>query len=84
MEVGVSEGETRMNRTDRLLAMVLQLRLHKALRAEDLAAHFEISVRTVYRDMQALGEAGVPIVSLMGQGYRLGLHYIAMANKDFA
>jgi len=40
-------------------------------RAEDLAATFETSKRTIYRDIQALGEAGVPLVSVPGQGYSL-------------
>lgn len=60
-----------MNRTDRLLALVLELRGREWVRAEDLARTFEVSVRTVYRDMLALNEAGVPVVSVPGQGYRL-------------
>ncbi|MBX3082160.1 MAG: YafY family transcriptional regulator [Anaerolineae bacterium] len=60
-----------MNRTDRLLAMVLELQAKKTQRAEDLAATFEISKRTVYRDIQALSEAGVPIISVPGTGYSL-------------
>ncbi len=60
-----------MNRTDRLLAIVLELQAKGWLRAEDLAAHFEISKRTIYRDMQALGESGVPVISSPGQGYSL-------------
>lgn len=60
-----------MNRTDRLLAIVLELQARGKQRAEDLAATFETSKRTIYRDMLALGEAGVPLVSVPGQGYAL-------------
>jgi predicted DNA-binding transcriptional regulator YafY len=60
-----------MNRTDRLLAIVLELQGKRWRRAEDLAETFETSKRTIYRDMLALGEAGVPIVSIPGRGYSL-------------
>jgi len=60
-----------MNRTDRLLAIVLELQGKKRQRAQDLAATFEVSVRTIYRDVEALGEAGVPLVSTPGRGYAL-------------
>ncbi|OPA75222.1 transcriptional regulator [Paenibacillus selenitireducens] len=60
-----------MNKTDRLLAIVLELQRKGNLRAEDLAAKFETSVRTIYRDIQALSEAGVPIVGAPGVGYCL-------------
>ena len=60
-----------MNRTDRLLAIILELQGKGRQRAEDLAETFETSKRTIYRDMQALGEAGVPIVSVPGLGYSL-------------
>ncbi len=60
-----------MNRTDRLLAILLELQARKQVRAEDLAATFEVSKRTIYRDMLALDESGVPIVAIPGQGYSL-------------
>src|SRR5215813_3304882 len=63
--------EQDMNRTDRLLAILLELQAKGCQRAEDLASTFEISKRTIYRDMQALAESGVPVVSSPGQGYSL-------------
>jgi predicted DNA-binding transcriptional regulator YafY len=60
-----------MNRVDRLIAIALRLQSRRVVRAEDLAAHFEISVRTVYRDIAALGEAGIPILAEAGVGYSL-------------
>lgn len=60
-----------MNRTDRMLAIVLELQAHGRRRAEDLAATFETSKRTIYRDLQALSEAGVPLVAIPGLGYSL-------------
>ncbi len=60
-----------MNRTDRLLAIVLELQGKRRQRAEDLARTFETSKRTIYRDIQALCEAGVPLISTPGQGYAL-------------
>ncbi len=60
-----------MNRTDRLLAIILEIQAKKHIRAEDLAATFEVTKRTIYRDVQALSESGVPIVAIPGQGYSL-------------
>jgi predicted DNA-binding transcriptional regulator YafY len=60
-----------MNRTDRLLAIVLELQRKGSRRAEDLAATFETSKRTIYRDIQALCESGVPVVAQAGVGYSL-------------
>jgi predicted DNA-binding transcriptional regulator YafY len=64
-----------MTRTDRLVAMVMHLQGRRLVRAEDMAAHFEVSVRTIYRDIAALGEAGVPITGEAGVGYSLVRSY---------
>ncbi len=60
-----------MNKTDRLLAIVLELQGKGRQRAEDLARTFETSKRTIYRDIEALCEAGVPLISIPGRGYSL-------------
>jgi predicted DNA-binding transcriptional regulator YafY len=58
-----------MNRIDRLTAMLIHLQSKKIVKAEEMADRFEISLRTVYRDVRALMEAGVPIGSEAGKGY---------------
>lgn len=60
-----------MNRSDRMLAILLELQKQGTLRAEDLAATFEVSRRSIYRDLDALSEAGVPLVAVPGKGYSL-------------
>ena len=58
-----------MNRIDRLTAILIQMQSKKIVKAEEIADRFEISLRTVYRDVKALMEAGVPIGSEAGTGY---------------
>lgn len=58
-----------MNRIDRLTAILIQLQTKKVVKAEEISERFEISLRTVYRDVKALMEAGVPIGSEAGKGY---------------
>ncbi|NJN82300.1 MAG: YafY family transcriptional regulator [Caldilineaceae bacterium] len=60
-----------MNRIDRLLGYLLVFQSQRHVRAQDLAARFEVSDRTVYRDIDALCEVGVPIVGMPGTGYEL-------------
>ncbi len=60
-----------MNRIDRLSAILIQLQSKKVVRAVEIAERFEISLRTVYRDIRALEEAGVPIGAEAGVGYFL-------------
>jgi predicted DNA-binding transcriptional regulator YafY len=64
-----------MNRTERLYALVEELRSAgpRGRSARRLAEHFEVSVRTIERDLSALGQAGVPISAQTGRrgGYQL-------------
>ncbi|MDZ7268654.1 MAG: YafY family transcriptional regulator [candidate division KSB1 bacterium] len=64
-----------MNRTDRLIATILLLQSRRVVRVRDIAAHFAISTRTVYRDLAALQEAGVPLAAEAGEGYSLVAGY---------
>jgi predicted DNA-binding transcriptional regulator YafY len=64
-----------MNRTDRLVAIVMYMQGRRVVRAEELARHFEVTVRTIYRDISALGEAGVPVTGEAGVGYTLVKSY---------
>ena len=58
-----------MNRIDRLTAILIQLQSKRVVKAEEIADRFGMSLRTVYRDVRALMEAGVPIGSEAGKGY---------------
>lgn len=64
-----------MNRIDRLTAILIQLQSQRITRALDIANRFNISLRTVYRDIRALEKAGVPIGSEAGVGYFLAGGY---------
>ncbi|MCB0138904.1 MAG: HTH domain-containing protein, partial [Caldilineaceae bacterium] len=55
-----------MNRIDRLLGYLLVFQNRELVRAQDLAARFEVSERTVYRDVEALCEVGVPLYGTPG------------------
>lgn len=60
-----------MNRIDRLAAILIQLQSRPLIKAQEIADKFSISLRTVYRDVKALEEAGVPVIGEAGTGYRL-------------
>jgi len=60
-----------MNRVDRLIAILTTLQSRKHATAEFIADKYEISVRTVYRDLKALGEIGVPITFESQKGYSI-------------
>lgn len=58
---------------DRLLGITIYLLNHKKVNAEVLAKHFEVSVRTIIRDINSLCMAGIPVISSYGSdgGYEL-------------
>jgi biotin operon repressor len=58
-----------MNRIDRLLGILTLLQSKKFVPAEKIADKFDISVRTVYRDIKALGELGIPVSFEAARGY---------------
>lgn len=64
-----------MNRTDRLSAILIQLQSKRVVKAQEIADRFGISLRTVYRDIRALEEAGIPLGAEAGIGYYLMDHY---------
>lgn len=58
-----------MKRQSRLFALAETLRARKSgVTAEELADRFGVSVRTIYRDLDALGDAGLPLLSERGRG----------------
>lgn len=58
-------------RLSRLTAILTQLQAKKLLTASDLAKNFLVSNRTIYRDLKALEQAGIPILTEEGKGYSL-------------
>ncbi|WP_133272296.1 helix-turn-helix transcriptional regulator [Hymenobacter radiodurans] len=64
-----------MNRFDRITAILIQLQAKRSVKGQDLAERFDVSLRTVYRDLRTLEEAGVPLCGEPGVGYSLAEGY---------
>ena len=64
-------------RATRLVSLLLLLQMRGQLTAQELAGHFDVSVRTIHRDVESLVAAGVPVEALRGPagGYRLAGGY---------
>ena len=60
-----------MRRADRLMTLIRHLRDGDLHRAADLARAMDVSLRTIYRDMETLAKSGVPIEGERGTGYRV-------------
>jgi predicted DNA-binding transcriptional regulator YafY len=58
-------------RLSRLTAILTQLQTKRLITASELAKKFAVSTRTIYRDIKALEQAGVPILTEEGKGYSI-------------
>ncbi len=64
-------SDTTIKRFDRIVTILTQLQSKKIVKAQDLAERFEVSLRTIYRDIRTLEASGVPIISEAGIGYSI-------------
>ena len=60
-----------MNRLERMSAILIKLQSRPLVTAREIAEQFDVSLRTVYRDIRSLEESGVPICGEAGLGYSL-------------
>lgn len=64
-------AERTLNKTERLFALVLLLQNRPSMSSRDLAEHFGVSRRTIFRDLRTLSESGVPLTYADGGGYEI-------------
>ena len=67
----MSNRERTLNRTERLFALILLLQNRPSMTSRDLAEHFMVSRRTIFRDLRALSESGVPLTYADQGGYEI-------------
>ena len=60
-----------VNRLSRLTAILIQFQTKRIVTASELSQKFQVTKRTIYRDIKALEKAGVPILTEEGKGYTL-------------
>lgn len=60
-----------MSQLSRLISILTLLKSKRLLTSTELAERYNVSVRTIYRDIRKLEEAGIPIISVEGKGYSL-------------
>ena len=60
-----------LNRFDRIVAILIHLQSGRVVKAQELADRFQVSLRTVYRDVRSLEASGVPLSAEAGVGYSL-------------
>ena len=67
----MKHAERSLNRTERLFALILLLQNRPSMTSRQLAEHFGVSRRTIFRDLRALSESGVPLTYAEGGGYEI-------------
>ncbi|WP_299225027.1 YafY family protein [uncultured Psychroserpens sp.] len=60
-----------MSQLSRLISILTLLKSKRLLTAYELAEKFDVSVRTIYRDIRKLEQAGIPVTTIEGRGYSL-------------
>ena len=60
-------------RIDRILSITVMLLNKERISARDLAKRFEVSIRTIYRDIEAINLAGIPVISYQGNNGGFGI-----------
>ena len=64
-----------MLQLSRLISILTLLKSKRLLTATELAKKYDVSIRTIYRDIRKLEEAGIPVYSIEGRGYSLVDNY---------
>ena len=64
-------SELDVKKFNRILSIYVQLQSRNFITAQQFADRYEVSVRTIYRDIKALENAGIPIYNEQGKGYAL-------------
>lgn len=67
----MTESDKQGTRTERLFATILLLQTRPSMTSRDLAEHFGVSRRTIFRDLRALADSGVPLTYSEGGGYEI-------------
>ncbi len=67
----INMNDTDIKRLARLTSILISLQSKKLFTAKTLAEKFNVTVRTIYRDIRSLEQAGVPVLTEEGKGYTL-------------
>jgi predicted DNA-binding transcriptional regulator YafY len=73
MDINKSRLEGLLMKLERMLSIITYLLNHEKVKAQELADKFEVSVRTIYRDIDAISQTGIPIVTYQGADGGVGI-----------